>query len=234
MPDHDAIYRLEPARYEALVAREDYKGNLWEAIKSIRSPTGLDVLELGAGTGRLTRLLAPHVRRLTAADISPAMLAENRRLLQRAALLEKVALVVADHRIAGDEALPVDLVIAGWSIAYEVCRPTLEEERLYFLLERWNRMLRADGTILIIETQGTGVEHPAPPERLEPYYLMLLMAGFESTWIRTDYRFESLAEAEELTRFFFGDALADRVLEEQLTILPECTGLWWRHGRRML
>ena len=39
--------------------------------------------------------------------------------------------------------------------------------------------------------------------------------------------FESLAEAEELARFFFGDDMADKVLEEKWVILPECTGIWW-------
>ena len=48
---------------------------------------------------------------------------------------------------------------------------------------------------------------------------------FSRVRIRTGYRFESLAE--DLTRFFFGDALADRVAREGLVILPECTGIWW-------
>ncbi|MBN1311052.1 MAG: hypothetical protein JXB30_06495 [Anaerolineae bacterium] len=41
------------------------------------------------------------------------------------------------------------------------------------------------------------------------------------------YRFESLGEAEELPRFFFGEALADRVVQEELLVVPECTGVWW-------
>ena len=50
---------------------------------------------------------------------------------------------------------------------------------------------------------------------------------FSRVRIRTDYRFESLAEAGDLTRFFFGDALAGRVAGEGLVTLPECTGMWW-------
>jgi hypothetical protein len=50
---------------------------------------------------------------------------------------------------------------------------------------------------------------------------------FPRVRIRTDYRFESLAEAEDLMRLFFGDTLADRVASEGLVILPECTGIWW-------
>jgi len=50
---------------------------------------------------------------------------------------------------------------------------------------------------------------------------------FSRVRIRTDYRFASLPEAEDLTRFFFGDGLADRVADEALVVLPECTGIWW-------
>jgi hypothetical protein len=35
-------------------------------------------------------------------------------------------------------------------------------------------------------------------------------------------------EAEELTRFFFGDELANRIKNEGLLIVPECTGIWWK------
>ncbi|HNN14596.1 MAG TPA: hypothetical protein PKL78_13635, partial [Anaerolineales bacterium] len=59
------------------------------------------------------------------------------------------------------------------------------------------------------------------------FYPWLDEMGFQKTWIRTDYQFESLAEAEELSRFFFGNALGDQVVQHQWTILPECTGVWW-------
>jgi hypothetical protein len=45
---------------------------------------------------------------------------------------------------------------------------------------------------------------------------------------RTDYRFMTVAEADMLTRFFFGDELADRIVRENRMILPECTGFWWK------
>ena len=54
------------------------------------------------------------------------------------------------------------------------------------------------------------------------------LSGFAATTIRTDYRFESLVEAETLTRFFFGDGLADQVVEKNWRILPEWTGIWWK------
>ncbi|MDX1523773.1 MAG: class I SAM-dependent methyltransferase, partial [Anaerolineae bacterium] len=60
------------------------------------------------------------------------------------------------------------------------------------------------------------------------YYAFLEQSlGFAYTWIRTDFQFESLAEAERLNRFFFGDDLAEQVLKNEWVIVPECTGIWW-------
>ena len=232
MPDHDAIYQSEADRYDRLVAREDWQGNLPAALAAIRSTTGLDVVELGAGTGRLTRLVAPAARRVTAFDSSASMLDAAHDRLVADGSISRVTLQVADHRSASVPPGSADLILSGWSIAYDVCQPEFMPARLDFLLMRWNSMLRVDGTILIIETLGTGTATPEPPARLVPYYEALSAAGFESTSIRTDYRFSDVPEANELVRFFFGETLADRVVAENLTVLPECTGLWWRHGRR--
>ena len=83
--------------------------------------------------------------------------------------------------------------------------------------------------IIMLETLGTGRETPQPPNSvLAEYYRWLEHdQGFSAQWIRTDYRFESLDEAVQLTRFFFGDELATTVAAKKWTILPECTGIWW-------
>ena len=81
---------------------------------------------------------------------------------------------------------------------------------------------------VLLETLGTGFEQPTPSEMLRDYYRALKEAGFENTWIRTDYRFDTLQEAEELARFFFGDELAEQVIQKKWVILPECTGIWWK------
>lgn len=91
------------------------------------------------------------------------------------------------------------------------------------------RVLRPGGTAIIIETLGTATETPRPPSsHLADLYSWLETGhGFASSWIRTDYQFVSLREAEELTWFFFGLEMAELVVREKLIILPECTGIWW-------
>jgi hypothetical protein len=65
-------------------------------------------------------------------------------------------------------------------------------------------------------------------EHVETTYRWLDANGFDSKWVRTDYKFDSIEEAIELSRFFFGDELGDRVERHHWVILPECTGVWWR------
>ncbi|HTO20998.1 MAG TPA: class I SAM-dependent methyltransferase, partial [Spirochaetia bacterium] len=74
MPDLFEIYRSQPGKYDDLVSREDWQGNLLPAVEAICPLRGLEVVELGAGTGRLTRLLAGKARFVAAFDASAAML----------------------------------------------------------------------------------------------------------------------------------------------------------------
>lgn len=119
------IYATQAAQYDAMVSCEDYQGNLWTALRQIRDFAGLDVVDVGA---------------------------------------------------------------------------------------------------------GTGTDKPTPPHAgLAAFYTWLENdLGFHHTTISTNYQFNSVAEAIDLTQFFFGDALANKIKQQQLTILPEFTGIWWR------
>ncbi len=227
-PDHKEIYQSRAEIYDRLVVREDYQQNIARALNRIRLTAGLDVAELGAGTGRLTRLLEPVARSLAAFDISRAMLAVARRSLATTDR-SNWSLAIADNRRLPLRDRCVDLAISGWSICYLVTwgDPDWQVEVDAALLEM-ERVLRPGGTTVILETQGTGFEKPHPPEVLIPYFEYLVDRGFSFTWIRTDYRFNSSDEAVELVDFFFGAELAAQVKQSNRLILPECTGIWWR------
>jgi ubiquinone/menaquinone biosynthesis C-methylase UbiE len=224
------IYAHHAADYERLVAREDYQHNLYPALDRICTLSGLDVVELGAGTGRLTCLLAPVVNSIQAFDASQAMLDVA------TAKLKKMDL--ANWRVEGGDNrnLPLseavaDVSIAGWSLGHFVgWYPDRWRAEIGYALAEMQRVLRPGGTAIILETLGTGFETPTPPNQaLADYYNFLENEqGFSSTWIRTDYQFASLEEAEALTRFFFGEQLAHQVVANNWVILPECTGIWWQ------
>ena len=221
------IYQSEADRYEALVSREDYQGNIMKALEEIVDPDGLDVLDLGAGTGRLTLLLAPRVNSIRALDASAEMLRVCRPRLERSGS-SNWSVDVADHRQLPVEDGSADLVVSGWSVAYlAVWNPNSWRVELEKWLGEMKHVLRRDSYIVLFESLGTGNESPIQLEHLKEYYGWLDEAGFQKKWIRTDYKFASIEEAEELSRFFFGDELGDKVKKNNWTSLPECTGVWW-------
>ena len=231
MTDHfQNIYAYHADQYEALVAREDYQGNILAALQQIHPLHDLDVVEFGAGTGRLTCMLAPVVKQIRAFDASQHMLDVAMTKLRQMNLTNWQT-EAADNRRLPADAAGADLAIEGWSFGHAVgwYPDTWREETNTALLEM-RRVLRPGGTMILLETLGTGRETPQPPtEGLAELYAWLEGEhGFSATWIRTDYRFESLDEAERLTRFFFGDELADMVVKNNWVILPECTGIWWK------
>ena len=227
--DFKAIYATQAEKYDQLVAREDYQGNILPALAQIRPLAGVDVIELGAGTGRLTRLLAPRVRSIYAFDASAHMLAvAGARLI--ATGCSNWALGVADNRRLPLARATADVAIAGWSLGHLVgWYPHTWPDQVELALAEMKRVCRPRGTIILLETQGTGHATPRPPSPgLAAFYRWLETEhGFHAAWIRTDYRFASVDEAADLTRFFFGDALAGQIRRSRLAVLPECTGIWW-------
>lgn len=221
------IYQTDADRYEALISREDYQGNIEKALDEIIHVDGLDVLDLGAGTGRLTVMLAPRVKSIRAFDMSEEMLRVCRERLV-ASGLSNWQVEVADHRSIPVEDHSADLVVSGWSLSYlAVWNPDSWKRELENWLREMKRVLRPGSFIVLFESLGTGNESPLRLPHLEQYYPWLDQAGFQSEWIRTDYKFQSIEEADELSRFFFGDELGEKVKQNSWVILPECTGLWW-------
>ncbi len=227
MPELKQIYASAAERYQALVGREDHQGNLLPAILAIDPLTGKDVIELGAGTARVSCLIAPLVGTLVAADISHHMLSLGKQRLG-AMNLANWRLSLESHRALPFPSHSADVVISGWSFCYAALdagpgwQPALEEA-----LAEAQRVLRPGGKLILIESLGTGFETPNRPDVLVDYLAYLDAQGFQSAWVRTDYCFADLAEAQDLTRFFFGDAPMPMWETRMGVIVPECTGLWW-------
>lgn len=234
MTDFKQIYAAQAGQYERLVAREDVDGNVLKAVQSIYPLVHADVVEFGAGTGRLTCLLAPLVKSLYAYDESAAMLAVAERKLQESGLanwratrsrcVAATSFAVADHRAIPLPDHCADVAIEGWAFGHFVgWHPATWREEAGRALAEMERLLRPGGVMILLETLGTGFETPTPPEQLRPFYHWLETTHhFHHTWIRTDYHFANLEEAAELLGFFFGPEMAARAH----TRFPECTGIW--------
>jgi ubiquinone/menaquinone biosynthesis C-methylase UbiE len=176
----------------------------------------------------LATMLAPLVAHIHAFDIAPDMLRVCREKLS-ATGLANWQVNIADHRQLPVDDHSADLVVSGWSVSYlMVWNPESGRAELEKWLGEMKRVLKGGSPVVLFESLGTGNESPIQLDQLRDFYPWLEEAGFQKKWIRTDYRFESLEEAEYLSRFFFGDELGDKVKRNNWVILPECTGVWWK------
>ncbi|MFC0216679.1 class I SAM-dependent methyltransferase [Paenibacillus chartarius] len=226
MPNHTHIYEREAGKYDELVSKQP---DVSMALQSLCSIAGKEVIELGAGAGRLTVPLARLARTVAAFDASDAMLRLAAAKLRQEGLANWTV-QTADHRAIPAETGSADVLVAGWTIGY-IANSTVPSgmQNLAAVMSEVQRVLRPGGTALIIETLGTGVAEPAPPDFLTAYYEELERTyGYRRHPIRTDYRFDDAAQAAELIRFFFGEELGAHVAARRLTVVPECAGIWIR------
>lgn len=226
MPNHSKIYAEQARMYESLIAKQP---SLYETVNAIRPVKGLDIVDAGAGTGRLAAVLAAEARSLTALDASEAMLqVASEKLASSGLTPERWRCIPADNRSLPLPDNTADLLVSGWSVSY-LASSTTEgwQDRLAAVLSEFTRVLRPGGTLILFETMGTGTEEPSPPTFLLGYYKELRERyGFSEQIIRLDYTFASLEEAQELTEFFFGKELSSKVREHRWTTVPEYAGVW--------
>lgn len=226
MPDERDIYAQHADIYAKLISFEDYQGNIRTLFQNYPGAAHGSVVDLGAGTGRLTRLLASTAASIISLDLSAHMLLQARRA-EGTDDPPNINFCVADHLHLPLPAQFADLVVSGWSLCYlAVWNPDRWETLVASAIAEIRRISRPDAKVIILETLGTGHKSPRPPKHLQPYFAFLTRLGFHCSWIRTDYRFPDLETARSLTEFFFGEDTAAAVLRRGRKILPECTAVF--------
>ena len=232
--DQSHIYAHHAEEYDALVSAEDCDGNLLPAIEAVAPLAGTAVLDVGAGTGRVTRLVAARAARVVGVDRSPAMLAVARRRLEAMAPPAAWELHCADARDLPVPDAWADVAVAGWAFGhFRLWMPEGWREEIGRALAEMERALVPGGALVVIETLGTGRAEPGPPSpALAEYYDWLESTqGMTRAAIRTDYLFADVEEAARVTGFFFGDDFGARVLREGWKRVPEHTGIWSRRAK---
>lgn len=227
MPTEKEVYESHADQYELLILREDYQENIPKEISKVHDPQGLTIIELGAGTGRLTRDLIQKASRVFATDASLHMLSKSSKVLGKQNS-SNYLLSVSDMRRTPFPANCADMIVAGWSFCYlSVWGGNTWQSEVDEGIYEAKRLLKPGGVFLLLESFGTGTETPDPPPHLMDYLDYLKFRGFDSAWFRTDYQFSSRSEAVDLSRFFFGETMAEKINKNNWTILPECTAIYW-------
>jgi SAM-dependent methyltransferase len=222
----DTLYTDHSDDYELLVSHEDYQNNLIAAIQRLQPLTGTTAAEFGAGTGRVSGLLAGRVRQVMSFDFSEAMLR-----VSQSNNWPNVCLALADSRRMPVRAGWADFGIEGWAfLQIAVWHPQDWKVQLGQALEEMQRAVRPGGKMILIETLGTGETRP----KVEPFFrtvydFLEVEGGFATLDIRTDYCFERMEQVQSVVVPLFGQAMVERLVKTGAGwVLPECTGLWWR------
>src|SRR5512136_784784 len=142
MLNWDNLYTDHAAEYEMLVSHEDHQHELLAAIRHIQPLAGTRVAEFGAGTGRITGLLAGHVRQLYAFDLTLPML-RVARFKQEKHGWKNVSLALADSRNMPVGPAWADFAIEGWAfLQIAVWHPQDWQVQLDRALDEMQRVVR--------------------------------------------------------------------------------------------
>jgi ubiquinone/menaquinone biosynthesis C-methylase UbiE len=225
--DYQTIYRDHADEYDELVSSEDHEGNLLPALAAVAPIDDATIVDVGTGTGRVARVLLPRAARVIGVEPSHAMLAVARARLGSSSRVEL-------HQGSAD-ALPLpnevaDGAVAGWVFGHlRHWMPEGWRDSISRAVEEMRRVVKPGGSIVIIETLGTGTKNPAPPnDALAEYYAWLEGSmGFRRSQLRTDYAFADRETAARVAGFFFGDKITGSIEATESGVrIPECTGIW--------
>ncbi len=225
------VYFERAEEYDVLIRAEDADGALPEALAERIELDGAVVADVGAGTGRIARLLGARVAHVHLVERAAPMLAVAEARLA-AEGITNTTLHEADARELPLETDAMDAAVAGWVFGhFRHWMPEGWEDEVDRAIAEMARVVRPGGPILVIETLGTGHETPRTHEALDEYFARLEQHhGFTRSWIRTDYRFDDADTAADVLGGFFGQAMADRIREERWARVPECTAIFERRA----
>lgn len=225
--DHfQRIYQQEADGYSRLMRGADVDGRLAAALHTLTPFRDKKWLDLGTGTGRIPAIVAGQTGQLIALDRHEAML---RQQLLPGSTRPTPLLVQADMQALPLPSHRFDVVTAGWAIGHS--RFWAAEnwlETIGQMVQEMRRVTTPGGMVIIIETMGTGVLSPAPPNaELAEYYGWLESEwGFARQVIPIDYEFQSVEDAAAMMTFFFGEIMGQRVRQNNWKRVPEWAGLW--------
>lgn len=214
-----------PATYELENRAVDPDGLIEQAMASVADWSGLDVLDLGCGSGFHLPRFAATAARVYGVEPHPALL---RLAARRTRSLEQVRLLAGTAQAVPLPDASVDIAHARWAYFFGPgCEPGLRELA---------RVVRRGGTAFVVDNDATRSTFGAWFRRGYPMVDPSAVERFWSAhgWTRVpldvEWRFEERADLEAVVRIELRPEVADAVLAEHSgTTVDYAVNLWWRH-----
>ena len=214
----------DPETYELENRAVDPEGRIESAMRAVHDWTGLDLLDLGCGTGFHLPRWAEHARSVTGVEPRTDLAAIARRRVKRLPTVQVL------QGTAQQVPLPdssVDVVQARWAYFFGPgCEPGLRQ---------LDRVVRRGGTAFVIDNDATrstfggwfrrgypGVD----PDAVERFWSV---HGWSRTSLDIAWRFTRREDLEAVVRIEFAPDLADRIVAEHAGLSVDyAVNLWWR------
>ncbi|HJW08975.1 MAG TPA: class I SAM-dependent methyltransferase [Holophagaceae bacterium] len=192
-------YREAPELFDAFARAEDPEGLVVRRLLDHAELKGRTVLEVGAGTGRISRELASHAGLYLAVEPAPGLLAHGLGADRPAGV--QILRALGQRLPLGDAS--VDVIVAAWVLA------NLRDEVGDAMAVEFRRVLRPGGEAWLVENGaggdfhalrgGAALHEDARVRRLEG----LGFPGVEQ--LMTELRFPSEEEAARVLGYLCGD-----------------------------
>ncbi len=212
-----------PRTYELENRAVDPGGVIEAAIRRVRDWAGVDVLDVGCGTGFHLPRLAVDAASVVGVEPHPGLLAAAGRRV--------AGLPHCELRQGSAQALPVadrsvDLVQARWAYFFGPgCEPGIREVR---------RVLRRGGAFVVIDNDPTRSTFGRWFRRAQPAYDAVAVErfwarqGFTREALDIRWSFERRADLKAVVRIELPPDVADAVLAEHVgTDVDYAVNLWW-------
>ena len=164
MPSMQEIYNNYSLQYDELVNHEDYNNNLSNYLLEKFNFNGKTIIELGVGTGRVTKIFAERAQSIFCYDKSQHML--NKAKINLNHHTSKIEFSQCDNYNIKKIKEKTDIVIEGWSFGHSISENQKDIETLTNrLYSDCVNLLNKNGIIIIIETLGTNVTNASAPSK---------------------------------------------------------------------
>lgn len=206
------MYNRDWEIYELFSNAEDALDEAWKKVTYIMDFFQKDVLEIGCGTGKYTKKLAPIVNRLYANDISELMIAKAQEKCRAFNNIEYIHASVENNNLPSHS---VDAIFSAWGY------PAGDLTFCKALEKELGRIIKTGGQVLLLDNYYEGEFNFLRGKKTQKKYAEEGL-GYELVdVVPTIFEFSSVNEAAFVLGYILGEPAQTYVKENNLRTVKD-------------